>query len=318
MNGLHADLCWIDDLASEQAIVPDATPVVTGRRLHVDGDMMAYLAGGGQDASVETSRNMFWGKLNSMRRAAGTDEMVMHLTVSGCLKGNRPLYSVTQPYQHQRVGKVKPKNWAWVRDYMEAGHADFKNMRWADREADDGLGFAARANELNVITSGDKDLQTKTGWHCDWVEPELFYVPHGTYEFIGPRDKMYGDKFLLCQLLHGDDADFIPGMGKGYGPAYAKKVLAGTTCKEEGIEAALREYVKKFGPEAGVARFAEHLFLLYIRDTRQGLDTEWYDWVRPSKYGDILIAAGDAHVARVNGMLEEARIINEQINRVKG
>lgn len=228
------DLAFLDELA-EEAPISQAAPIQEGLRLHVDGDMMAYLAGGKEDDGVDVSRRMFWGKLGSMVRATGAAEIVLHLTVSGCRKGNRTLYGVTQEYQGNRKGKSKPRNWGWVREYMEAGNPGFKVMRWDDREADDGLGFAAMFNDKNVITSGDKDLQGKTGWHCDWVTPEMFHVPHGTYEFIGPRDKMYGDKWLLMQLLMGDDADHIPGMGRGYGIKTAEKALAGTTCKEEGM-----------------------------------------------------------------------------------
>lgn len=302
------DTDFLNDLAGEQPAVREAVPVVSGRRLHVDGDMMAYLAGGGEDTSIATSRAMFTGKLNSMVRATGCSEIVLHLTVSGCLKGNRPLYSVTQPYQEQRAGKQRPKNWAWVRDFMLSKNEMFKTMQWDDREADDGLGFAAMYSDKNVISSGDKDLQTKTGWHCDWVTPELFYVPHGTYEFIGPRDKMYGDKWLLMQLLMGDTADHIPGMGRGYGPATAAKALAGTTCKQEGMNAVANEYVRKFGADKGIERLAEQFFLLYIRDTRHAPDNEWMDWL-PQGYPHLK-AAGVVHMQRVKDMLEEAKAIN--------
>lgn len=306
----------LDAIAESQPIIREPAPRVEGRRLHVDGDMMAYLAGGGKDATVETSRNMFWGKLGSLMNGAGTEDVILHLTVSGSLKGNRPLYSVTQPYQHQRVGKVRPKNWAYMRDYMAQGHRAFRIMQWSDREADDGLLLAAQVNRTNVIASGDKDMRQGYGLHCTWDTNELIEVPQGCYEMVH-NDLLYGDKWLLTQLLTGDDADHIPGMGRGYGPAYAAKVLAGTTCRAEGMEAVLKEYTNKFGTEPGIDRLAEQFFLLYIRRTTKAPDTEWLDWC-PYGAAHPLHIAGINHYKRVLAALQEAREINAAIKNNAG
>lgn len=46
----------IDSVASAEPLLPAQVPVVPGRAVHVDGDMLCYVAGGGEDMSVATSR----------------------------------------------------------------------------------------------------------------------------------------------------------------------------------------------------------------------------------------------------------------------
>lgn len=305
MSALGVLQAAADAAGAAQPVLPQAYHV-EGRRLHVDGDMLAYMAGGGKDTSVEVSRRMFWGKLGTLSKVAGTEDIILHLTVSGSLKGNRPLYSVTTPYQNHRVNKTRPKNWGYIRDYMELGNPGFRVMQWSDREADDGLLLAA-SFPSNVISSGDKDMRTGTGLHITWDDPELIEV---TDEYgFEHRGLLYGDKWLLTQLIMGDDADHIPGLGRGVGPATAAKILAGTTCKGEGLEAVAAAYQKKYG-EQWAYIMAEQLFLLYIRRTTKAPDDEWLSWIpKGTPLYKHLSQACFEHMARVSNLLEEAKAI---------
>lgn len=305
------DASILNAVAEAEPIVREPVQPILGRVAHVDGDMIAYMAGGNDDTSIATSRAMMSGKLNSILSHSGAMLIVMHLTASGCLKGNRPLYAVTQPYQLHRKGKAKPKNFQYLRDYMELYEGpQFVTKIWYDREADDGMALAGSNGQDNVICSGDKDMLASPGWHCDWTTYEMVYVPEDTYCMPhSDPDKCYGYKWFLMQMLHGDDADAIPGLGKGYGPAFAKSVLDKTDNAYDGCMAVIGEYTKKFGADAAALKLVEMATLLWIRRGKAAEDYEWYDYW-PVKHPRIEAAMAEAKIPVLEYLAEANAIMN--------
>lgn len=274
------DLKLINAVAAAHAIESEVLPVVPGRVVHIDGDMLCYTASGKDGTSVGVARNILNGMVNKFIQAARAERAVLQMTASGCLKGDRVLVPTSQPYQGNRKGSKRPANWEFLRDYLTGydGHA-FKVKIWDDREADDGFGYVSFSRPDDVICTNDKDMQMIPGWHLDWTSRELFFVPEDCYEML-QGDKTYGYKWFLLQMLQGDDADNIRGLGKcaaaprGCGKATARKMLAGTTCKAEGVAEVVSFYKGAFD-EQWADEFAEQAIMLWIRRGKSALLDEF-------------------------------------------
>lgn len=291
------------------AIEPQGVPVVPGRRVHIDADMLAYQCGGNEDTDVATSRRILKSKIDLLKDAAGAEGVLLHMTASGSTKGHRALIAYTKPYQGQRKGH-RPKNWQYLRDYMAEGLAG-PIKQWFDREADDGFGFISMNCPLDVIATRDKDMRMLPGWHLNWdtyelikVEPEQFALEAG--------GKLYGHKWFWTQMLWGDAADNIPGLPKhpdfprGVGEVAARKLLAFADDDDSAALAVAQAYEAHYGAE-WAERFCEQASLLWIRRTNQAPINEWMAYL---PVGPQLKAAGGKQLARVQALLDEAERIN--------
>ncbi len=291
------------------AIEPQGVPVVSGRRVHIDADMLAYQCGGNEDTDVATSRRILKSKIDLFKDAAGAEGVLLHMTASGSTKGHRALIAYTKPYQGQRKGH-RPKNWQYLRDYMAEGLAG-PIKQWFDREADDGFGFISMNCPLDVIATRDKDMRMLPGWHLNWdtyelvkVEPDQFALEAG--------GKLYGHKWFWTQMLWGDAADNIPGLPKhpdfprGVGEVAASKLLAFADDDDSAAMAVAQAYKAHYGAE-WAERFCEQASLLWIRRTNQAPINEWMAYL---PVGPQLKAAGEKQIARVQALLDEAERIN--------
>lgn len=226
------------DAAAAASPVVQATPdIVPGRVLHFDGDMLCYWAGGKEDTDVATSRAIAIRKLQSCQEMSGAESVVMHLTAASSTKGDRRIIAQRKPYQGNRGGSAKPKNWAYLRDFWEGYQGSLCRVKlWSSREADDGLALCARDAAIRdqppiVICTADKDMRMiDETIQLNWNTYELTHVPKYTYAVTDSQGKVFGRKWFWLQMLHGDTADHIPGLpkfdGKACGPATAEKLLA--------------------------------------------------------------------------------------------
>ncbi len=164
-----------NEVGAANAIEPQGVPVVKGRRVHIDADMLAYQCGGNDETDVATSRRILKSKIDLFKDAAGADSILLHMTASGSTKGDRAVIAYTKPYQGQRKGH-RPKNWQYLRDYMADGLAG-PLKQWYDREADDGFGFISTNCTNDVIATRDKDMRMLPGLHLNWDTYELVHVP---------------------------------------------------------------------------------------------------------------------------------------------
>lgn len=307
------DLKLLNAVAASDPLIAVTPEVIAGRAVHVDADMLCYVAGGGEDMSVATSRRIVHSMVETFREQAQAERAVLQMTASGCLKGQRVLVPTSQPYQAQRKGSRRPKNWGYLREYLaQYAGPDFKVKIWDDREADDGFGYVSVSRPNDVICTNDKDMQMLEGWHLDWTTKELFEVPRDTYELIR-GNKTYGYKWFLLQMLQGDSADHIRGLGKcaaaprGCGPATAAKMLAGTAGKEDGIAEVVRFYKGAFD-DKWANEFAEQAMLLWIRRGKSALVDEFtaFTPMPTEKDGEELRAAVRAIKLRIKENMEQA------------
>lgn len=296
-------------LEGVQAIEPQGVPVVPGRRVHIDADMLAYQCGGNDDTDVATSRRILKSKIDLFKDASGAEGVLLHLTASGSTKGDRAAIAYTKPYQGQRKGH-RPKNWQYLRDYMAEGLAG-PVKQWFDREADDGFGFISMNCPLDVIATRDKDMRMLPGWHLNWDTYELVHVPSDVFatEACG---KLYGHKWLWTQMLWGDAADNIPGLPKhpdfprGVGEVAASKILAFADDDDSAAQAVAQAYKAHWGDE-WADRYAEQASLLWIRRTQQAPIDEWAQFL---PVGPQLKTAIERMHQRVGALLEEARCLS--------
>lgn len=291
------------------AIEPQGVPVVPGRRVHIDGDMLAYQCGGNDDTDVATSRRILKSKIDLFKDASGAEGILLHLTASGSTKGHRALIAYTKPYQGQRKGH-RPKNWQYLRDYMIEGLAG-PVKQWFDREADDGFGFISENCPLDVIATRDKDMRMLPGLHLNWDTYELVEVKPDQFA-VEAGGKLYGHKWFWTQMLWGDAADNIPGLPKhpdfprGVGEAAARKILAFANDDGSAAKAVAQAYEAHYGDE-WADRYVEQASLLWIRRTNQAPINEWMAYL---PVGPQLKAAGERQLARVQALLDEAERIN--------
>ena len=270
---------WIQAAAQQAAAdLPQEAPplpeVVPGRVLHVDGDLLAYWAGGNEDTTVAESRGRAMSKINALRDQAGAESVVLHLTASHSTKGERFIIATVKPYQGQRKSGRRPHNWAYLREWLEGYEGTaFRSKLWSSREADDGVALCAydsiaKGKGLIAIASGDKDFRMLPGIHVNWNTYEVTNVPHGSYDIVGTDGKQYGFRWFFQQLLQGDTADNIPGLpkfqGKPVGEVTADKLLAGTACAESAYQVVLGCYREHYGDDARM-RLTEQAMLLWLR-----------------------------------------------------
>lgn len=261
--------------AADAAPMPtyEPVPVIPGRVLLVDGDYLAYFSAGNDDTEPGRARNNVLDRINLMRDLSGSEKVVVHMTASESTKGDRFIISTVKPYQGQRGGR-KPKNWRFLRDFLETytGTA-FTTKMWGQREADDGIAYHSKilGPDLAVIATADKDMRMLDGWHIDWKTLQLTHV-NQQFEVIGANGLTYGHKWFWLQLLQGDSADNIPGLPKYVvngtekliGPATAEKMLAEVT-DDEGAAHICEALYASYYTSQYAARVAEQAALLWLR-----------------------------------------------------
>lgn len=298
-----------DAVAASAPVVVQAVPVVPGRRIHIDADILAYQCGGNEDTDVATSRRILGAKINLLREAAGAERIQLHMTGAGSTKGDRALVAVTKPYQGQRKGD-RPKNWGYLRDYMAEGLAG-PIKQWFDREADDGFGFVSKHEPGAVIATRDKDMRMLPGLHLTWDTYELVEVPPGAYS-VEHGGKVYGPKWFWLQMLHGDTADNIPNLVRGWGEVKAMKALADTSTNGEGCHTVIKLFKEQYG-DGWADRFVESAILLWMRRDTDGSLLEFIRYL-PSMSDVDGKAVGDAATTvrrKVEEMKEQAACLSD-------
>ena len=299
-----------NEVGAAHAIEPQGVPVVKGRRVHIDADMLAYQCGGNEDTDVATSRRILKSKIDLFKDASGAEGVLLHLTASGSTKGDRAVIAYTKPYQGKRKGH-RPKNWQYLRDYMAEGLAG-PVKQWYDREADDGFGFISANCPNDVIATRDKDMRMLPGLHLNWDTYELVHVPADVFA-LEAGGKLYGHKWFWTQMLWGDAADNIPGLPKhpdfprGDGEVAAGKLLAFAEDDDSAAIAVAQAYKSHWGDE-WVDRYVEQAILLWIRRTNQAPIAEWADYL---PYGTQLAGAVERMLERVNKLKEEAACLSD-------
>jgi len=270
-------------VAAEQPSVPNAV-LVPGRVLNVDGDYCAYTCAGSDDCPPGWARAAFLDRFEQASFLSRASTANIHLSARDTHKGFRGHIATVKEYQGQRAGKTRPKNWLFLREYLEGLP---NKVISSHREADDSMAEAAYADPANTVTyTRDKDMRQLPGYHLTWVDHHLIWVEPGTYELIGPDGLLYGHKWLWSQLIQGDTADNIPGLpqwmqpnGKmstrGCGESAADKVLAGTTCNAEAEEIVLAQYKHYYG-EDYLDRFVEQMALLWLRSRPDAPTADFY------------------------------------------
>lgn len=257
--------------ASAQMSAP--LPAVPGRVLHVDGDYLAYWAGGIDNLAV--CREVALNKMEALKAASQSESILVHLTDPASSKADRYIIAEVKPYQEQRSGKGKPQHWAAMREYLGHSCFDFKSKTWSEREADDGMAYCCAIAE-SAIAAKDKDMRMLPGVHVNWDDFEITVVKPGDYSVLDSKGKQYGLKWFWLQMLHGDTADNIPGLPK-YINDKGKEALCGEKTAQRLLDMAdNNEEVGKLveGLYAGYygldwpQRLLEQALLLWLRRDR--------------------------------------------------
>jgi hypothetical protein len=170
---------------------------------------------------------------------------------------------------------------------MESGQVPFPVEATATAEADDLFGkFSHELGPENVvIDTQDKDMRMVPGWHLDWVTRRMVYVPADCYSLVF-NDKVYGRKWFWLQMLHGDTADYIPGLpkyvvdgkAKPVGEVTAKKFLERTISEVEARQI-VAIYYKTYYKDQWLTAMYEQAILLWMRR-------------RPDVWQDCALAGG--------------------------
>lgn len=268
-----ATLSAIAKAAKEAPQVAITPVVVAGRTLHADGDYFAYSCAGSDECPPHIARDAVKGRLFNAQTAAGAENVIIHLSASDTTKGDRIALATVKPYQGQREGSRRPKNWRYLRDYLEA----LPNVVISShREADDSIAEAAHSNPSGTaIYTADKDMRMLPGMHVDWKTYQIHWVQPGDYDSRRLDGLQYGTKWFWLQMLHGDTADNIPGLPKCTingkqklcGEATAGKLLAFCTDNLTAYQTVADQYRELYGDEWAIM-FCEQAMLLWLRQTK--------------------------------------------------
>jgi DNA polymerase-1 len=301
------DMSAIAAASAAAPMMEPPAPTVLGLELHVDGDYLAYFASGNDETSAGEAKLNALNIIEQFRSRVGATKVIVHMTATGCQKGERYLIATVKPYQGQRDTGRKPKNHAflqsWIIDYSGP---IFTPKVWTSREADDGIAACAhhavgKQPGYIAIATADKDLRMLPGVHITWRQHEgkrlLTRVNPGDFDVVGQDGKQYGLKFFFLQMLMGDTADNCPGL-----PEYRSFNKTGVAYKkigEKGAEAFMAD-VDNVKDAARVV--CELYYENYHRDRNwatmfQDKDiTEWADrvceqaglmWMRCGLHADI-------------------------------
>lgn len=263
--------------------VSSTAPILHDRTLYLDADGLAYYCAGNDATVLGAARIRLSEKVRGMEQAAQAKRTVLLLTGSGSHKGHRYAVARVKGYQAQRANSRRPRNWQGLRTMLESG--SFGPMLCDyDREADDRFAqFGAADPEGTVIGTQDKDMRMCWGWHIGWTDNRMRYLPPGTYDSV-MNDLQYGHKWFWLQMLHGDGADFIPGLpwckvgGKlrQCGPVLASKILEGTKSNEDAARMVHMAYSTYYG-ERALVEMLEQAVLLWMRTCPHA---DWWDVAR--------------------------------------
>ena len=298
-----------------------SVPILPSRTLLVDGDGLAYYCAGNDDTSPGDARMRLIDKIKSAQRIVGAGSVGLLLTLSGSHKGHRYAVARVKPYQGQRANSRRPKNWSYLRDIMENNKTGFDTEGTSVAEADDLFGWHSynRPNDT-VIYTQDKDMRMLPGMHLDWVSHTVHTVGHelsvcrDDYRMFNVRvhdsvsgDKQYGPKWFWLQMLHGDQADNIPGLPKVVidgkaklcGPVTAEKLLAGDAPIYSIVAALYESYYGK----RWLVEMMEQAVLLWMRRV-------------PEKWDDCMDSGGPLYPFNDGGP-EFAEAYSEIANRVQ-
>lgn len=290
--------------------------VVPGRVLLVDGDMIAYSNAGRDGTPPGTARLRAIRRLEEMRVASGSERIVVHLTAEGSTKGDRYLIGTIKPYQGNRSGGKRPKNWAFLREWMESYKGPlFKVKVWYDREADDGIAHHASVLgvDLAAVASADKDFRMFPGTHVDWATYELVRIDD-EFDVVGETGKEYGIRWFWWQMLRGDPIDHIPGLefynkpngkqGK-VGEVTATNLLEGIKDNRSAFDTVAYWYEDSYGP-TWADKFAENAALLWMRRDRGGRADDWLSTI-PETHVNYprMVEAAQALMARIKKAYDE-------------
>lgn len=257
--------------AAASPLVDQRLPPVPGRTLLIDGDAIAYACAGNEECDPGQARINAVQRIEQAMRRSGSEHVRVLVTGRGSHKGHRYAVATVKPYQGQREGGRRPKNWEYLRNWVESHpHAEVT----PNAEADDLFHkYSLQLGDgLAVIHTQDKDMRMVPGVHLTWQDMNLVTVPRGCYSLIA-NDLQYGYKWFWLQMLHGDTADNIPGLPKYInekgkpalcGEKTAAKLLALASDNAE-ARSIVRMHYQNFYEKDWDKHFLEQAVLLWMR-----------------------------------------------------
>lgn len=163
-------------------------------------------------------------------------------------------YQVDPQYKANRRGKVDPIYRGDANQYLVT---DYGGLVTDGYEADDAMGIWASRYDPSerIVCSIDKDLKQIEGSHYNWRKNEFSEV-----------SSLDGTRLLYRQLLTGDSADNVPGVG-GIGPVKSARIINSLTEETDMFQAVKAFYKSE-------ERMIQNGRLLYIM-RNEGED--WYN-----------------------------------------
>lgn len=257
------------DLAALTRRTPHALPESDTRVVYVDGDGLAYTQSGPAGTSREQARRNVISKMEAAKRTASAKAAVILLTSPGSPKGYRYAVATVKPYQGQRVSGRRPENWEYLRALLESRAFQYDTISTSLAEADDLFSkIASEQPEDTVICTQDKDMRMIPAIHMTWDDHLLVDTRDGAD--VVAYGLQYGLRWFWLQMLHGDTADFIPGLPKyktpkgtfkPCGPVAAESILG----SGPDYLSRVREAYHGYYGDAGDLHMVEQGVLLWMR-----------------------------------------------------
>jgi len=202
------------------------------------GDRVEPFPRGETDAFANTDAMME----NIVDQFDSVDDMQVWLTIPDLTQNFR--YAVTDQYKANRKNFEKPFHYQTVRDrLLDHWKANVSRAGW---EADDELSAAGwkawlDGDELPIICSIDKDLDTVPGWHYRWPT----HNKEGRKYYLTAQEAAQS---YWASVLTGDNADNIKGLHR-VGPKKAMAMIEGCVTEEEFYSVCKDKWIEYLGKE---------------------------------------------------------------------
>lgn len=267
--------------------------------VHCDADTWAY-----DCANLEETLESNWTELKKYIQwhldRTGADKLFLHLTLG--FKTGREFMASIQGYQANRnIDPTLKERVKALRHLMSNYHKDnIEPIKSLFVEADDTMAtmhchtIKTKGEKCSAILSIDKDLWRIKGYHILPKTFEAYEVPEGygymAYKEVGnkePKLMGFGKVFFFYQLLLGDKADNILGVGQisghladkyfplkskqktprkplSIGDTRAEALIALCKTEKQAFDLCLELYTGTYGSQLGKEYLFENAYLLYI------------------------------------------------------
>lgn len=204
----------------------EAAPVVPGRMVLIDADVIAYLGSfGTDDMPLNAALAKTKQRWNQVLAETQAESCKGYLTGDNNFRDDIATLQRYKGNRYDEAGKrIKPQP-KWLPEVRQHLIDVYNCTKTPEQEADDALGIHAKQrrddgllgtqdNPMTIISSVDKDLRINPGCHHNMSDGYMSWTEGIGHLELDVKDKVRGSglMFFYAQMIMGDSADWIKGL----------------------------------------------------------------------------------------------------------